>query len=833
MKSFSKSFFIIHFILGFANLSAAQANDECVDMEFFCPNPGLTFTANATGINAMAVQPTNNYECLSSTPNATWYFCQILTSGNINMNLFAASDIDYIIYGPFNDTLEAMASCGNMGNGGAGGNVIDCSYSGTNNEFPNIPNGIVGEVYVILITNYASILQELTITQIGGIGEVSCSIITGVSCLAHSGTYLTKKNGAPTSSPISLCLGDSFEIISNGDYVLPLDTIPAPSGDGIYSAQLMWLLYDAEPTEANPSFDPAFLFDIITDENISDINSLLSPIVDDYGCGTYWFVPVTGDDGIGGNNNVANGVNDNGGLHWDRDGNGCYVLGTPVQVTYACAIQTNVSINCNVLSEMNTINVNISGGVGFYTVINLGDGNLASTAVPNGGFAQINNLENGNNWELKIIDQSGCSNIVNGTFNAPQFSNITIVPAITCPLGGNGTVNVTVDGTSGNGAPYTIYMANDPGTLGLTDNYSNVAGTLVSIIIADNLGCSNDSIITITSSGHFINITSSVQNETCYSEGNGEASIIAVPTPSGSITNITWTGPSGQHPGGNPGGPANNSQLFLEAGNWIVTVVDDTGCEVTVPVEIESPQQLSAYSNNSINPSCFGSATGSFNIESNGGTLPYSYSYNINNPIAGNTNLIAGNYWVYSFDQNGCMDSLEIILTQPDSLFFSILGSDNDPGSANGNVYCLGSGGYPNYSYLWTNLNDLTTHNESNWENVTAGVYQIILTDASGCQLIDTVSVGFVGIEENMLNFHLYPNPVNNDNLMVEINDENNSYRFSIFNLQGKLVGEFELQNGINQLPFSFANGIYTYSITNDVEKLYSNETGKIIVLNK
>jgi hypothetical protein len=35
-------------------------------------------------------------------------------------------------------------------------------------------------------------------------------------------------------------------------------------------------------------------------------------------------------------------LTDNGGLDWDKNGNDCYLLGAPVQVTYACEIVTTV-----------------------------------------------------------------------------------------------------------------------------------------------------------------------------------------------------------------------------------------------------------------------------------------------------------------------------------------------------------------------------------------------------------------------------------------------------------------------------------------------------------
>ena len=117
--------------------------------------------------------------------------------------------------------------------------------------------------------------------------------------------------GAPplqlATAPLYLCEGDGFQITSNGDYILPNDTIAQPVGDGIYSAQLMWLVYDGPPNMGDPNADPNFLQYIIPSEDLIDVNDGGSPIITTFGCGTYWFVPVAGDDGIGGNGGVANG----------------------------------------------------------------------------------------------------------------------------------------------------------------------------------------------------------------------------------------------------------------------------------------------------------------------------------------------------------------------------------------------------------------------------------------------------------------------------------------------------------------------------------------------
>jgi len=56
-------------------------------------------------------------------------------------------------------------------------NTVDCSYSGSPTETVNIPNGQTGEFYMLLITNYSDIPQNITFSQTGGPGTTNCGIL--------------------------------------------------------------------------------------------------------------------------------------------------------------------------------------------------------------------------------------------------------------------------------------------------------------------------------------------------------------------------------------------------------------------------------------------------------------------------------------------------------------------------------------------------------------------------------------------------------------------------------------------------------------------------------
>lgn len=643
---------------------------NCAEMEPICTDVGVSFTAGVGEVS----EPGNDYGCLFTQPNPSWYFLEIGVGGDIEMELFAGSDIDFIIWGPFDDLADAISNCGTLGSPDSP--IVDCSYSGAAYETPEITGCVVGEVYILLITNYAAVVQDVTLGKIGGDAETNCDIIP--PCETNTGTFTMEKNGSgvPIDEPLYLCEGDSFEILSNGDFELPLDTIAAPIGDGIYTAQIIWLVYSAPPSGTNPALDPNYLDLIIPSQDLADINDADSPIIDELGCGTYFLVPVTADDGVG-----DGGANDNGGVTWDKDGNGCYDLGTPIQITYACPIEADFVVNCGG-DVTNGMDFELSGGSGDYTVFNYGAGDLVTGDVPNGGTATVENLENGWTYEIQVIDEEGCEATFTGVFAAPVINPIVITPAVSCPDASLGNVDVTIVDGSGNGAPYGLILNGTP-TPGANADIDGIAGTAVVIIAVDSEGCVSDSVVTITSLGHYIDIDiTTLTHVTCFGDNNGTASISANPVnesgdDDGSVVSIIWTDPSGTN---YPGDETNTSRTGMAPGTWLVTVTDDYGCTVTIAVVVESPSELDVFVTTQNEPTCYGFSDASIDLGVTGGTSPYDFSWrDLPDETSDVLNTItAGSYWGYVTDVNGCMDSILVTIGQPDSLWatFIIKGVD-------------------------------------------------------------------------------------------------------------------------------------------------------------
>lgn len=157
--------------------SGGAGGSNCATMNPFCTSNTYCFTAQ-TGTTA---EVGNNYGCLSTQPNPTWYYFEISSNGNLVFDMSAGSDIDFAIWGPFGSLAAAQSNCGSLGA------PIDCSYSTSPTEQGNITGVVAGQVYVLLVTNYAGVVQDITINT-GGANTAStnCSIVT---CGADAGSW--------------------------------------------------------------------------------------------------------------------------------------------------------------------------------------------------------------------------------------------------------------------------------------------------------------------------------------------------------------------------------------------------------------------------------------------------------------------------------------------------------------------------------------------------------------------------------------------------------------------------------------------------------------------
>ncbi|MCW3085141.1 MAG: hypothetical protein JWP12_2507 [Bacteroidetes bacterium] len=111
---------------------------------------------------------TNDYGCLTSTANATWFYFKVCTAGDFNFLIntgSSGSDIDFVAWGP----LASETTCGMDST-----QIVGCSISTSGSEVINITGTTSGQYYKIMMTNYSNTINTYTISQTGGSGS-SCA----------------------------------------------------------------------------------------------------------------------------------------------------------------------------------------------------------------------------------------------------------------------------------------------------------------------------------------------------------------------------------------------------------------------------------------------------------------------------------------------------------------------------------------------------------------------------------------------------------------------------------------------------------------------------------
>ncbi|MNU73490.1 HYR domain protein [compost metagenome] len=167
----------------------------------------------------------------------------------------------------------------------------------------------------------------------------------------------------------------------------------------------------------------------------------------------------------------------------------------------------------------------------------------------------------------------------------------------------------------------------------------------------------------------------------------------------------------------------------LSPGTYTVAITDDHGCTTADTVTIIEPEALGIAS--TLNQlSCYHVNDGSIQTSVSGGTQSYTYNWLSGEQTPNLSNLSAGNYNLTVTDANGCILTFNTTITQPDSLMLQVVINNATCNASNGSIQIQVTGGTTSYGYGWSN----GTSNQ-NLSNVPAGSYNVLVTDALGCQV--------------------------------------------------------------------------------------------------
>ncbi|RYZ55069.1 MAG: gliding motility-associated C-terminal domain-containing protein, partial [Sphingobacteriales bacterium] len=141
----------------------------CVEAQPFCSDQPVTYP-NATNVPSLGT-----IGCLNTTPNPAFFFLQVKESGPLNYLITQSTtsggvanlDVDYVVWGPYPDNATACAAVPNnpLPEGECPA-LHACSYLPAFTETLCLPDALVCEVYVVMITNFSNQNGFVTFTQI-------------------------------------------------------------------------------------------------------------------------------------------------------------------------------------------------------------------------------------------------------------------------------------------------------------------------------------------------------------------------------------------------------------------------------------------------------------------------------------------------------------------------------------------------------------------------------------------------------------------------------------------------------------------------------------------
>jgi large repetitive protein len=399
------------------------------------------------------------------------------------------------------------------------------------------------------------------------------------------------------------------------------------------------------------------------------------------------------------------------------DANGCSIT-SYAAITEPSAMTATGSTILNAScfgSSDGSATVNPGGGISPYTF----------QWSPSGGNAiTANNLTAGT-YSVTVSDANGCSITSTATITQPTLltANISNTINISCNGTSDGSATVTAGGGTGT---YTYLWNTSP--VQMTATAVGLPAGIYTVAVADANGCTQTTTVTLTEPTAVI-ANASTASVACNGGSDGQA----FATASGGTGTFTYQ----WSPTGGNSATANN----LNAGNYTVLVTDANGCTQTTTTTVTEPTLLTSAIPTQVNVSCFGGNNGFADATAAGGTGTYTYAWNTVPVQTTSTasNLAAGNYSVLITDANGCTTSSNITITEPSQLNAAIPSSVNNVCNAGaiGSAVAAGSGGSPGYSYLWTPSGG----SNATANNLAAGTYSVLITDANGCTATESVVI--------------------------------------------------------------------------------------------
>ena len=358
-------------------------------------------------------------------------------------------------------------------------------------------------------------------------------------------------------------------------------------------------------------------------------------------------------------------------------------------------------------------------------------------------------------YTFEVIDANNCTYTEVITYNEPSPITHNFIPThVTCNAWNNGSLTDIVSGGVGDATSYIYAWDTGDSTYTIT---GIPVGTYTMTVVDDN-NCTSVASFYINDN-NALSASASGQDVSCFDYCDG----VITTNPVGGMPNFDING--------NPVYTYQWDDVLLQTTQnaiglcvdnltntttYSCVITDGQGCDVTVSAVINQPDELivssSIISNYNLQDiSCYGENDGIASASVVGGNSPFDFTWSTgmtqNNVLVSTiNNLAAGTYTVVVSDNEGCMDTTAITLSQPSEVTLSVSQTNvNCYGIFDGSITADADGGTPingippMYNYVFSN-NFNEQIDISTATDLSPGIYTVTATDDNGCS-IDSESI--------------------------------------------------------------------------------------------
>jgi len=339
----------------------------------------------------------------------------------------------------------------------------------------------------------------------------------------------------------------------------------------------------------------------------------------------------------------------------------------------------------------------------------------------------------------------GNGNIVTNVFDVEvvnDLSGSSVEIMVSCNGGSDGEIDITATGGT---LPYT-YSWTDGGSFSSTDeDLTGLSAATYTITGTDANGCTVTGNIDITEPTAVSVIVNAQTNPTGCGVADGAASITVSGGTELGTYDIEWTDGSGFT-------STLEDQTTLLAGSYTATATDDNGCTGSATVNLSDPNGPTVVVNGSsfLALDCNGDADGDIQLDVtlNGGATSATFDWD--NDGTGDTDdtedlsaLSAGTYNVEVVDNNNCVSSTAVTVTEPTAISSTeVITVITCNGDADGEINLTTTGGTiaTSYNISWTDGSAFSAATED-ITGLDPATYTVTITDDNGCVFTDSYIV--------------------------------------------------------------------------------------------